>query len=89
MKTMRRTEIRVETRELKIIHFRSGRVKTYFCAECRANAPHLFPAEAASLLSVSENDVRRLVLNKKIHAAAGGDGRPLLCGYSLAALVKG
>ncbi len=81
-------EITMETHEITIIRFGQRPTTTIFCQACQAGVPHLSPAQASSVLSLSKAEISRLIESKQIHLTENAGGDEQLCGNSLSALTK-
>ncbi len=81
MKRTRRTKIRFEKHELKLI--RLSRNASLFCLTCQTETSHLTVAHAAKLFGISEKTVFTLAANEQIHSIETADGRLLICADSI------
>ncbi len=86
MKTTRRTKIRFEKHELKLI--RLSRNTSFFCSQCRTETAHLTIVQTAIALAVSEKDVFRLAERGQIHSIETAHGQLLICADSAAHFEK-
>jgi protein-arginine kinase activator protein McsA len=77
MKATRRTKIRLEKHELKLV--RGGQTATLFCQNCQTETRHLTVAQTAQVLEMSEMAVFRLAESGQIHSIETADGRLLIC----------
>lgn len=81
-KKTRRTEIQIETHEVKVIRM-SGRQFRAFCEYCEAMAAVFTPDQVAELLQMSPNNALGLVNEGKLHLVRADCGLALICGKSL------
>jgi predicted DNA-binding protein (UPF0251 family) len=77
MKATRRTKIRLETHELKIVRF--GQRESMYCPFCAAETKHLTVAETAEIMEMSEREVFRLVESEQLHSTETAERRLLIC----------
>ena len=84
IKEKRRVEVYWETHEITKVRFKGNDAATFFCPPCQTATPHLTISEAASIFSISEFRIRRLVEAKQIHSVENPMGDLLVCGGSLA-----
>ena len=74
----RRTEIRIETHEVKVTRF-SGEQFLVYCEECAAIVKALTTDQTAELLQLTAADVCRRVEENRFHFA----GESRVCGRSI------
>ena len=77
-----RTEIQIETHEIKVIRFR-GRQFSAYCERCQATVSAFTPEQTAKLLQMAFVDVCRFVEAEKFHLVGTKRGLPFICGNSL------
>lgn len=77
MKAVKRTKIRLETHEVKLIHF--NRNTRFFCEDCQTEANHLTVPQAANMFSISEKTIFRLAEIELIHSTETTKGQLLIC----------
>lgn len=82
MKTTRRTKIRLEKHEIKLIRF--GQKTMFFCESCKRETKHFTIAQIAAMLGVSEKKVFRLAENGQIHSTETEEGQLFICADSTA-----
>ena len=91
MKTKRRTEIKIETHEIKVIRFSKGR-STRFCTKCGKQVTVLSIENAVETMQLALSDLVRLVQTENVHLVQASDSQVLICedslGNELAALKK-
>jgi len=79
-KTIRRTEIQIETHEFTVIRRRDGQSPVY-CARCQTMVTGFKPEERDPLFPLPE--VWRLAARDELHLVHGDRGEALVCGASL------
>lgn len=77
MKRTRRTKIRLEKHEFKLVRFNQETM--LFCQSCKRETRHLPIAQTAKMLAVSEKAVFRLAESEKIHSTETAEGKLLIC----------
>jgi CRISPR/Cas system CMR-associated protein Cmr5 small subunit len=77
-----RTEIQIETHEIRIIRFRGKRFSTY-CEQCRVIVTAFSLEQAVAFFRVTPEDVLRRIAEEKFHLVGTTLGLPLICGNSL------
>ena len=77
----RRTEIQIETHEVKVVRFPS-RPSLALCERCSEIVTALTPEQTARLLEITEDDVFRLVEGERIHLVNSDPSRVIICGNS-------
>jgi hypothetical protein len=82
MRKKRRTEIRIETHETRIIRFH-GEQSSYSCEQCLSTITAVTPEQAAGLLEMPLEDVFRAINVGRFHLVGMTARLPLLCGKSL------
>jgi hypothetical protein len=82
MTKTKRTEIEIETHELKVIRFRQF-PETAFCERCRQSVSVLKLEQAAEVLNISLPIIYRLIEREKAHTIRDGEGSSILCSRSL------
>ena len=82
MKAVRRTKIRLEKHELKIVRF--GQRESLYCPFCDAETKYFTVPETAEIMEMSEITVYRLAESRQIHSTETPDGKLLICGDSAA-----
>lgn len=87
MKATRRTTIRFEKHELKIV--RMARYERLLCEMCEMETAHLPIAQIAMLLSVSEKTVFCLAEYELIHSTETEGGNLLICMNSVGSFSDG
>lgn len=78
--TRRRTEITIETREIKTIRMRDGAA---FCLRCKVPTLTFNLEEIARMLQISVSDVCRNIDSDQFHLIGTERGTALICGNSL------
>lgn len=78
----RRTEIQIETHEVKIIRF-SGKQDSVHCDRCQETVSAFTHKQTAELLQMNLTDVCGLIEADKLHLVRTTRGLPLVCGNSL------
>lgn len=78
----RRTEIQLETHEVKIIRFRPTLLSAY-CWRCGSIVTAVTPEQAAELLQRTLADIYCSVNEGRLHIAGTARGLPLICGNSV------
>ena len=86
MKIKQRTEVTMFTHETTVIRIQKAPM---YCEGCESITPHLSLIEAISVLSLPEQEIRRLAESGEIHYLAGADGSLHLCGKSAVAIDPG
>ena len=81
-KKIRRTEIQIETHEIKIIRLRGKRLSVH-CDFCRAEVKAFTLDETAAFFQMTMTDVCRLIGADKFHLVSSMRSPPLVCGNSL------
>lgn len=81
-KNKRRTEITIETHEIKIIRITGEARQTAFCRRCQCDAAVFAPAQIAAFLGLTPEDVYRAINDGNYHMV-GESATPLVCGNSL------
>ena len=87
MKATRRTKIRVEKHELKLVRL-SGNTR-HFCQNCLTETAHFPITQMAALLGVSERTAFRLAEIELVHSTETADGKLLICAASAATFKPG
>lgn len=82
MSKIRRTEIQIETREVKIIRLRGKRLSVY-CERCQQTITPFTLDETAEFFETTLTDVCRLIGADKFHLVSSTRSVPLVCGNSL------
>ena len=77
----RRTEIRMERREITI--YRSGKDPAFRCAVCQDSAEMMRAEDAATALGIEVAVVRQWLADQRIHGSTTPDGQLLICSGSL------
>ena len=77
----RRTEIQIETHEVKVVRFQSQPALA-LCERCRDIVMALTPEQTAVLLGLTQDEVFRLVDGKRVHLANPERGDVVICGNS-------
>ncbi len=85
--TKRKTVITVETHSLTIVRSSNGATRLR-CAACEAETQMLSIEQAASLFSVTERAIFRLVESRRVHFHETPAGQLLICAESLRDLLK-
>ena len=80
---IRRTEIQIETHEVKIVRSNSGRTEIVFCDMCGELTEHFSLVRAAVALGTSEVAAFRLLETGKFHHTEGSQGHLLICRNSV------
>jgi hypothetical protein len=76
---VRRTEIQIESHEVKVIRFPS-RPSLALCERCGDIVTALTPEQTADVLGITPEDVCRLVEAERVHLV--NPERPIICGNS-------
>lgn len=82
MKTIHRTKIRFEKRELKFVRPSGGGGPKLFCRDCRTETFHWPVARAAAVLGASEMTVFQWAETGRIHSTETAEGRLWICADS-------
>lgn len=77
----RRTQIEIETHEVKIIRLHTKPVLAR-CNCCRGIITALTPRQTAEILEISEKAVFRLIEAERVHSANSKRGFTLICANS-------
>lgn len=77
----RRTEIQIETHEVKVVRLRS-RQASVRCGRCGEMVTALTPEQAAEVLEMTPDDVFRLLERERIHLVNSESSSALICGSS-------
>jgi len=77
----RRTEIQIETHEVKVIRFRT-RPTLARCGRCGEIVTALTPEQAAEVLEMTRDDVLLLLEDGRAHLVNSERGLALICGNS-------
>ncbi len=85
MKT--KTTITFETRQLTIVRKRT-KAGSFWCERCSSETEALSPAEAAGRLGCGENEVSRMIETGELHFIEMPNSALLICGNSLAGLLR-
>jgi hypothetical protein len=83
LKRWRRTEIRVERREVTLIVSRAAESEQR-CPHCAGNSALLRVAEAVRVLGIDQPTLVALLEARKIHGSRSPDGQWLICAESIA-----
>lgn len=75
----RRTEINIETHEVKVVRFPS-RPSLALCERCCDIVTALTPKQTADVLGITQEDVFRLVEGERVHLV--NPERAIICGNS-------
>jgi hypothetical protein len=86
MNAVRRTTIRIEKHELKVIRVSGSAL--HFCESCGTETQHLPIAQMATLLMVSERKLFRMAEFEIIHSAETVAGKLLICTHSAINLLN-
>jgi len=78
----RRTEIRIETHEIKVVRFSKGRSRR-FCGKCGKDVPVLVIENAVDVMDLAIPELIRLVHIENVHLVDVSDSSVLICGSSL------
>lgn len=78
---IRRTEIQIETHEIKIIRLRGKQVSIY-CQCCQRTVRTFTLEQTAAFFDMTLTDVCRLIGADKFHLVSSTRGVPLVCGNS-------
>ncbi len=77
----RRTEIQIETHEVKIVRLRSKQVLAR-CGHCGEIVTALTPEQMAEVLETTQDVVFHLLEGEKVHLVNSQRGLALICGNS-------
>lgn len=77
----RRTEIQIETHEVKIVRLRSRQALAH-CGHCGEIVTALTPEQMAEVLETTEDVVFSLLEGEKVHLVNSKRGLALICGNS-------
>jgi hypothetical protein len=83
MKTIKSTQIVVETLEKRIIRVNRYQTHIAFCDVCEARVTYFSVSRAAALLALSETAIFRLAESSDLHSQETETGSLLICGSSL------
>jgi hypothetical protein len=83
MAKTRRTQIRIETHEIKVLRLRS-RPASALCARCGEIVTALTPEQTADVLGITQEDVFRLVEGERVHPVNSERVQAFICGNSFA-----
>jgi hypothetical protein len=78
----RRTEIRIETHEIKVVRF-SKRRSSRFCGKCGKDVPVLVMENAVGVMDLAIPELDRLVQIENVHLVDVSDSSVLICGSSI------
>jgi hypothetical protein len=81
MRTITRTEITVETRQVMVVH-RQGNMVQNWCAQCGAKAG-MIRLEEAVLAGLSLREIRHKIEADRLHLVEVADGLHFICLNSL------
>jgi len=77
-----RTEIKIETHEIKLIRFSKKRASR-FCAKCGRDVPVLAIENAIDVMGLALPELIRLVQSENVHLIDASDSSILICGNGL------
>ena len=81
MKAKRRTEIKIETHEVKVIRYSKGQSKR-FCSKCGKQVTVLAIENAILAIELAPPELIRLVQTENVHLVDVSDSSVLICGNS-------
>ncbi|MFZ0337311.1 MAG: hypothetical protein WAL45_04710 [Terracidiphilus sp.] len=86
MKRWRRTEIRVERREVTVVRTGGG---TASCPVCGPGSAMIHAVDAAAILGLGMEIVQQRLADGKLHGSRSADGNWLVCTNSMRGMSEG
>lgn len=79
----KRTEITIETHEIKIIRISGEALRIAFCRRCESESAVFTPAQIAGFLGLSMEEICRMIGSDEYHLIENDETAALVCGNAL------